>query len=181
MLKYDIFIIIYFSTIKKQFPRDKLDCQITYPALRNPHTQILMPLMRRESFETSKRHLINVGGQTITMLSPPPYELWRPPTTGIQLETPYRFKKRDWIRVYDSHWVQSIGATSVSPFSVSLQHASPLHTEDATVPAAPPGRHRASHMVRALHGTAESSRWSEIYPLRWLNEKRFAMLKPFVH
>jgi len=41
----------------------------------------------------------------------------------------------------------SVCSPSVSTFS-----------EDATVTAAPPGRDRASHMVRALDGTAESTR-----------------------
>lgn len=41
----------------------------------------------------------------------------------------------------------SVCSPSVSTFS-----------EDATVTAAPPGRDRAPHMVRALDGTAESTR-----------------------
>lgn len=43
--------------------------------------------------------------------------------------------------------VVRLSPTRVSTFS-----------EDATVTAAAPGRYRASHMVRALDGTAESTR-----------------------
>lgn len=76
----------------------------------------------------------------------------RPPQASNS--RPHIDLKSETDSVYDSQWVRSIGRTSVR---LSPKRVSTL-SEDATVTAAPPGRHRASRMVRALDGTAESTR-----------------------